>query len=167
MNKKRVIIHIIIPIILAIITNFICLKLFYIPDPTKPGTAVWATDAIAVGVFLFVLEMLIVIPILIVAVKDRKRVSVFCVMTGLSENTIRKARDSLKKIGLVEQFDIRTLGTKYKVKYDTLCPMIIKLNAEKNPVERLRLADKLRGKGREKNQKLIEMFQGSEFDFNC
>ena len=99
--------------------------------------------------------------------RERISNSVFCVMTGLSENTIRKARDSLKKIGLVEQFDIRTLGTKYKVKYDTLCPMIIKLNAEKNPVERLRLADKLRGKGREKNQKLIEMFQGSEFDFNC
>lgn len=55
MSKKRVIIHIIIPIILAIITNFICLKLFYIPEPTKPGTAAWATDAIAVGVSLFVL----------------------------------------------------------------------------------------------------------------
>lgn len=55
MNKKRVIIHVIIPIILAIMTNFICLKLFYVPDPANPGTAVWATYAIAVGISLFVL----------------------------------------------------------------------------------------------------------------
>ena len=72
MNKKRVIIHIIIPIILAIITNFICLKLFYIPDPTNPGTAVWATDAIAVGVSLFVLGVSVIVSAILYVGRKRK-----------------------------------------------------------------------------------------------
>ena len=72
MNKKRVIIHIIIPIILSIITNFICLKLFYIPDPTKPGAAVWATDAIAVGVSLFVLGVSAIVSAILYVGRKRK-----------------------------------------------------------------------------------------------
>lgn len=55
MNKKRIIIHIITPIIIAVITDLICMKLFYIPNPSKPNTAVWVTDAISIGISIFIL----------------------------------------------------------------------------------------------------------------
>lgn len=53
-------------------TNFICLKLFYIPDPTKPGTAVWATDAIAVGVSLFILGVSAIVSAILYVGRKRK-----------------------------------------------------------------------------------------------
>jgi DNA-binding transcriptional ArsR family regulator len=87
-------------------------------------------------------------------------------MTGLSEGTIRRARDSLLDMGIIEASEEGiSIGKAYKVKYDILMPMITALNEEKNPVKRLKLADKLRGKGRETHQKLIEKFQSSEFNF--
>lgn len=91
--------------------------------------------------------------------------SLFSLMTGLSEGTIRRARDSLLDMGIIEASEEGiSVGKAYKVKYDILMPMITALNEEKNPVKRLKLADKLRGKGRETHQKLIEKFRGSEFD---
>jgi DNA-binding transcriptional ArsR family regulator len=91
--------------------------------------------------------------------------SLFSLMTGLSEGTVRKARDSLLDMGIIEASEEGiSIGKAYKVKYDILMPMITALNEEKNPVKRLKLADKLRGKGRETHQKLIEKFRGSEFD---
>ena len=91
--------------------------------------------------------------------------SLFSLMTGLSEGTVRRARDSLLDMGIIEASEEGiSIGKAYKVKYDILMPMITALNEEKNPVKRLKLADKLRGKGRETHQKLIEKFRGSEFD---
>ena len=91
--------------------------------------------------------------------------SLFSLMTGLSEGTVRRARDSLLDMGIIEASEEGiSIGKTYKVKYDILMPMITALNEEKNPVKRLKLADKLRGKGRETHQKLIEKFRGSEFD---
>lgn len=57
MNKKRIIIHIVAPILLAIIANFVCMKLFYIPDPIKPNTSTWVTDAISVGISILTLAV--------------------------------------------------------------------------------------------------------------
>ena len=91
--------------------------------------------------------------------------SLFSLMTGLSEGTVRRARDSLLDMGIIEASEEGiSIGKTYKVKYDILMPMITALNEEKNPVKRLKLADKLRGKGRETHPKLIEKFRGSEFD---
>lgn len=91
--------------------------------------------------------------------------SLFSLMTGLSESTIRRARDSLLDMGIIEASEEGiSIGLAYKVKFDILIPMITKLNEEKNPVKRLELADKLRGKGREINKKLIKKFRGGEFD---
>lgn len=91
--------------------------------------------------------------------------SLFSLMTGLSETTVRRARDSLLEMGIIEAGEQGiSIGIPYKVKYDILIPMITKLNEEKIPVKRLELADKLRGKGREIHNKLIEKFRGGEFD---
>lgn len=84
--------------------------------------------------------------------------------TGLSENTVRKARDKLLQLGFIEKDGVSTLGIDYKIKYGTLCQKLERLNQEKNPVQRLILADKLRGCGQHIHQKLIKQFVGSEFD---
>ncbi|MBD5554375.1 MAG: hypothetical protein HDQ95_03260 [Roseburia sp.] len=60
MNKKKVLIHIIVPVTLAIVTNFVCLKIFYVPNPYKPGTA-WITYAVSVGTSILVLGVTSVI----------------------------------------------------------------------------------------------------------
>lgn len=92
-------------------------------------------------------------------------ISVFRLMTGLSENTIRKARDALLKLDIIKKGKETTIGTEYTIKYETLCPIVAQLNEEKNPIQRLIDADRFRGKGREINKKLIEEFQQSEFNF--
>ena len=90
--------------------------------------------------------------------------SVFRIMTGMAENTVRKARDSLIKLELIEKVKTTTLGTEYKVNFKNLCTMVKNLNEQRNPVKRLRLADELRGKGMEINNKLIKEFKDTEFD---
>lgn len=90
--------------------------------------------------------------------------SVFRIMTGMAENTIRKARDSLIKLGIIEKGKTTTIGTEYKVNFKRLCTMVKNLNEQRNPVKRLALADKLRGAGQEINKQLIEEFKNTEFN---
>jgi hypothetical protein len=92
-------------------------------------------------------------------------ISVFRLMTGLSENTIRKARDALLKLDIIKKGKETTIGTEYTIKYETLCPIVAQLNEEKNPIQRLIDADKFRGEGREINKILINDFKKSEFNF--
>lgn len=90
--------------------------------------------------------------------------SVFRIMTGMAENTVRKARDSLIRLGIIEKVEITTKGAEYKVNFKNLCTMVKNLNEQRNPVKRLRLADELRGKGMEINNKLIKEYKDTEFD---
>ena len=90
--------------------------------------------------------------------------SVFRIMTGMAENTIRKARDSLMQLELIEKVKTTTKGTEYKVNFKSLCTMVKKLNEQRNPVKRLRLADELRGKGMEINKKIVDEFKNTEFN---
>ncbi|MBD5555222.1 MAG: SHOCT domain-containing protein [Roseburia sp.] len=53
--KKKFLIHIIVPIMLAIVTDCMCLKLFCIPDPRNLSSASWITHVIAIGTSIFVL----------------------------------------------------------------------------------------------------------------
>ena len=90
--------------------------------------------------------------------------SVFRIMTGMAENTIRKARDSLIQLEIIEKVKTTTSGTEYKVNFKSLCTMVKKLNEQRNPVKRLRLADELRGKGMEINKKIVDEFKNTEFN---
>lgn len=91
--------------------------------------------------------------------------SVFRVNTGLSEGTVRKARDALIELGIIEQAGEPTpLGIEYNVKYNILCNMIKTLNEQKNPIKRLRMVDKFRGEKLSRHTKMIEEFQNSELD---
>lgn len=71
-NKKKTALYIVIPILLAVASNFICVKLFYIPDPTKSNTATWVTDAISVGISIFVLGVSAIISAIIYFANKKK-----------------------------------------------------------------------------------------------
>lgn len=92
--------------------------------------------------------------------------SVLRIMAGLNEKTIRRARDKLIEMNIIEKGQTCSRGTEYRIRYSTLHSFIGKLNQERNPVQRLILADELRGKGREINKELIKEFKNSEFDYS-
>ena len=89
--------------------------------------------------------------------------SVMRVNTGLSENTVRKARDVLIKLDIIELVGNPTrIGIEYKINYKTLCTITEQLNSIKNPIKRLIHADKFRGEKLARHTKTIEEFQNSE-----
>lgn len=91
--------------------------------------------------------------------------SVLRVNTGLSEGTVRKARDALAELGIIEQVGEATpLGIEYNVKYNILCNIIKKLNEQKNPIKRLIMADKFRGEKLARHTNMIDEFNDSEFN---
>lgn len=91
--------------------------------------------------------------------------SVFRINTGLSENTVRKVRNTLIKLDIIEQVGETThIGVEYKIKYKTLCTIMEQLNSIKNPIRRLVYADKFRGKELKRHTKMIAEFQNSGFD---
>lgn len=82
--------------------------------------------------------------------------SSFELMTGLTDKTIRRARDKLIQMDFINEGAISKSGTHYEVNYDKLCNAIAKLNSIKLPIDRLREADSIRGNGNELYAKLIE-----------
>lgn len=69
---KKKILHIIVPILLTVVAYFVCTKAFYIPDPTTPNTATWATDAISIGVSVFTLGVSAIISAILYVGSKRK-----------------------------------------------------------------------------------------------
>lgn len=90
--------------------------------------------------------------------------SLLSIYTGLTDKTIKKAIDSLKRLEVLEVLNVCKAGTRYKINYKVLNNTIVSLNEESNPVKRLQLADQFRGEGYELHSKLIEAYTGSEFD---
>lgn len=93
-------------------------------------------------------------------------ITVLQAMTRLSESSVRRARDSLICLGLIEKEKSTTKGTKYKVIYRRLVPMIEELNNIKNPIERLKTADELRegetNMNRKINNNIIKQLENME-----
>lgn len=90
--------------------------------------------------------------------------SLLSVYTGLTDKPIKKAIDSLKRMKIIESLGICKDGTKYRIDYKVFNNIIVDLNNEFNPIERLRIADRFRGEGHELHSKTIERYCGSEFD---
>ena len=90
--------------------------------------------------------------------------SLLSIYTGLTDKTIKKAVDSLKRLEVLEVLNVCKAGTRYKINYKVLNNTIVSLNEESNPVKRLQLADQFRCEGYELHSKLIEVYTGSEFD---
>ena len=90
--------------------------------------------------------------------------SLLSVYTGLTDKPIKRAIDSLKRMKIIESLGVCKDGTRYKVDYMVLNNIIVDLNKEFNPIERLRIADRFRGEGHELHGKTIERYTGSEFD---
>ena len=90
--------------------------------------------------------------------------SLLSIYTGLTDKTIKKAIDSLKRLEVIEVLNTCKVGTIYKVNYKVFNNIIVDLNNEFNPIERLRIADRFRGEEHELHCKTIERHTGSEFD---
>lgn len=87
------------------------------------------------------------------------------ISTGLSENTVRKARNTLIKLGFIEQVGSpTTIGIEYRVNYSTMCSIVEELNNTRNPIERLIKVDAFRGEELAIHAKAIENFKNSEID---
>ena len=91
--------------------------------------------------------------------------SVVQISTGLSENTVRKVRDTLLQLNIIEQVgETTSVGIEYKVNHKTLCTIIKELNNTKNPIKRLMLADRFRGEKLAIHTAHIKKYQDSELD---
>ena len=90
--------------------------------------------------------------------------SLFEVLTGMTENTVKKALTSLERMNLIEKGAICKSGTFYNIVYKTLWTIIKQLNNERNPIERMRIADAFRGEGDAINTRLIAKYTNTAFD---
>ena len=91
-------------------------------------------------------------------------ISLFCVLTGRSDKSVRDAIKSLEELNVVVAKAICKEGTFYTINWDVLGPQIDKLNAEKSPVERMRIADGFRGVYKALHTKAIEQYSKSMFN---
>lgn len=90
--------------------------------------------------------------------------SLFRLCTGHCKKAIKKAKDTLKAMGIIKIGKISNLGTEYIVDYSVLCPIIKKLNDERNAYKRLIIVDEFRGEERALYTKLIEEYIDSNFN---
>ena len=77
---------------------------------------------------------------------------------------IKKAIDSLKRMNIIDELNVCNNGTRYKIDYKVYNNIILDLNNEYNPIERLRIADNFRGKEHELHNKMIENYKETVFD---
>lgn len=84
--------------------------------------------------------------------------------TGRSKKSIKKAKDSLETMGIIKILRITRKGTEYEIIYETLCPIIKKLNAERNAYKRLELVDEFRGGEKALHKELIEEYKDTNFN---
>lgn len=90
----------------------------------------------------------------------------FRIMTGMSTNTIKKARDNLIQLGLVNQGNLSNHGTIYTINYENLYTILEILNSEMNPINRLSISDDFRDKKKidRLHESLIKEFKSTEYD---
>lgn len=84
--------------------------------------------------------------------------------TGLNVKTIQAALNNLETLGVITKGSSCKVGTYYRVRYEKFGAALKALNQEKNPVERLRIADKFRGTALAKNKALIAEYERTQFD---
>ena len=92
--------------------------------------------------------------------------SLFVLYTGYDTKSIGAALKGLKAIGLITSKSVTKSGTVYSINENKLFHILQKLTMTKNPVQRLRIADKFRGQGRELHETLINKLSDSCFDSN-
>lgn len=90
--------------------------------------------------------------------------SLIRICTGYDKKTIKRAKDSLIKMGIINIVKVGQKGTMYNINYNVLSKNIKELNAVKSAYNRLKKADELRGKDREIHTKLIKEYEDSNFD---
>lgn len=95
---------------------------------------------------------------------DAISISLLKVWTGLSQNTIKDALTSLVDLDVLSKGSVSKKGTFYKINDKKLARLYMELNKTVAPVERLRIADRFRGSGKELHAGRIAEFEDTEFD---
>lgn len=90
--------------------------------------------------------------------------SLFRLCCGRGKKAIKKAKDALEALGIIQIGEICNLGTEYIVDYSVLCPIIKKLNDEHNAYKRLIIVDEFRGEERALYTQLIKEYIDSNFN---
>lgn len=91
-------------------------------------------------------------------------ISLLKVWTGLSQNTIKDALTSLVDLDVLSKGSVSKKGTFYKINEKKLARLYLELNKTTSAVERLRIADRFRGEGKELHAGRIAEFEDTEFD---
>ena len=73
--------------------------------------------------------------------------SLIVAYTGRDDKSVRAALRFLEQLGVIQKEKTCRRGTHYEIKNARLTQIIRTLNNVRNPVERMRLADRIRGKG--------------------
>ena len=73
--------------------------------------------------------------------------SMIVVYTGIDKKTVRSALAFLEHCGILKKKSTCQRGTHYEIRETWLTQIVRTLNQEWNPVQRMRMADKIRGKG--------------------
>ena len=74
-------------------------------------------------------------------------VSLFTAFTGRDRKTVRKALTTLEHLGIIKKGKTGRNGTHYELQNPKLTQLVGTLNKERNMINRLIRADKLRGEG--------------------
>lgn len=90
--------------------------------------------------------------------------SLIRICTGLDKKSIKKAKDALVEMKLLEIKAITKIGTAYNIDYREFCNIIKKLNAERNAYRRLEIVDEFRGEKRALRTKLREEYKKTKFN---
>ena len=90
--------------------------------------------------------------------------SLLRVYTGLSGKTIQLALYNLIALGVLSKGAVCKSGTYYDVVYKKLYMALKRLRQERNPIERLRIADSFRGNALAIHKGVISEYTNSQFD---
>ena len=90
--------------------------------------------------------------------------SLIRICTGRNKKAIKRAKDSLVAMGIIKILGITKMGTEYDIVYERLCPIVKKLNAERNAYKRLIMVDGFRGEDNALHTQLIKEYKDTNFN---
>lgn len=90
--------------------------------------------------------------------------SMITVYTGVDKKTVKAALDYLESLRILKKGSTCQRGTHYEINEARLTQLVRTMNRERNPVQRLRLADKIRGEGHAIHTYAIKNYTDTSLD---
>lgn len=90
--------------------------------------------------------------------------SLIAIYTGVDKKTVKASLDYLESLGILKKGSTCQRGTHYDINENRLTQIVRTLNHERNPVHRLRIADKIRGEGHAIHAYAIKNYTDTSLD---